>query len=403
MPDTKPPTLEALCVAYLSAQGKTQMEISHLLGLSQSAVSRLYGDVREDYIKTVFCKEKVSEKILQAILSRTSSHSLQDGLNKLAGMHGHQGPLVHTIFLPDGPDKKPDFGMFAPRAALVVYELIQQVRKTVGVAWGSTLWQTTQHLRTVVEAPFRKDLPIDFIPLCGDPLVDSLVAKRYADRTSSRIASDLSKIVNGDEPHSVWLGLVPAFIPRAFKPAERKVIDRFIDLGPHYGRIFGPRDGSKPRERPLADDLDMILTAAGSSKYPLGFGQGRLFQLGENEAQVLREHIYGDIGGVMVPKPDHNTKDSLAGEKLFKELTGLWTGLRLEHLKNCARQAFADRGEQGRRPGVTLLGYRDDLVDVVCEAVKQGLVNHLIISSTLESAIAADLVAKGIVPPTDGK
>ena len=49
------------------------------------------------------------------------------------------------------------------------------------------------------------------------------------------------------------------------------------------------------------------------------------------------------------------------------------------------------------------LRYRDDLVDVVCEAVKEGLVNHLIISSPLESAIARDLVAKKIVPESDAK
>jgi hypothetical protein len=387
MPDSEAPTIEALCVAYLAAEGKTQIEISHLLGLSQSVVSRLYGKVREEYVRTVFCEERVPYDTLQEIRRRTSSHSLEDGLKKLARMKGHEGPQVHSIFLPEGSDGKPDVEMFAPRAALVVYNLVKQVRKTVGVAWGNTLWQMTQHLRTCVEAPWREDFPIDFIPLCGDPLVDSLEAKRYADRTSSRIASELSKIVNGDEPRPLWLGLVPAFIPRTFSKTERKVIDRFIDLGPHYGRIFGPRNGSKTPERPLAEDLDMILTAAGSSEYPVGFGQGRLLQLEDSEAKVLGEHIHGDIGGVLVPRLDHTAKNSNSGQKLVKELSGLWTGLKMGHLEICARQAFAEHGDQGRRPGVTVLGYRDDLADVVCQAVQRGLVNHLIISSPLESAI----------------
>lgn len=387
MPDSQAPMMDALCVAYLSAEGKTQIEISHILGLSQSVVSRLYGKVKEEYIKTVFCEEKVEYETLQEIRRRTSSHSLQDGLKNLARKHGQEGPQVHPIFLPEGSDGKPDIGMFAPRAALVVYELVKQVRKTVGVAWGNTLWQTTQHLRTFVEAPWRRDFPIDFIPLCGDPLVDSLEAKRYADRTSSRIASELSKIVNGDEPRSLWLGLVPAFIPRSFSHRERKVIDRFIDLGPHYGRIFGPRNGSKPPDRPLAEDLDMILTAAGSSEYPVGFGQGRLLQLEDSEAKVLGDHIHGDIGGVLIPKLDHTPKNTPSGQKLVKELSGLWTGLKMEHLEICAREAMAGHGDPGRRPGVTLLGYRDDLADLVCQAVQRGLVNHLIISSPLESAI----------------
>ncbi len=391
MPDSNESSIDALSVAYLAAQGKTQVEISRILGLSQSVVSRHYNGVKDKYIKTVFREDLVKSDTLEEIRRRTSGHGLQERLQELAWQHGQEGPLVHSVFLPEDHNGKPNFEMFAPRAALIVYNLLKLARKTVGVAWGSTLWQTTQHLRAFVEAPWRKDIPIEFIPLCGDPLVDSLVAKRYADRTSSRIASELSKIVNGDELRSVWLGLVPAFIPRTFDKYQREVIDRFIDLGPHYGRIFGPRDGSKPPERPLAEDLDMILTAAGSSEYPVGFGQGRLLQLEDSEAEELGKHIHGDIGGVLVPKTDASPENTASGQQLVKELTDLWTGLKMSHLKICARLAFADRGDQGRRPGVTLLGYRDDLADVVCQAVQEGVVNHLIVGSPLEAAIMSKL------------
>ncbi len=391
MPDANETSIDALSVAYLAAQGKTQIEISRILGLSQSVVSRHYSAVKDKYIKTVFLEDQVKPDTLQEIQRRTSGHGLQDRLQKLAWKHGQEGPQVHSVFLPEDHQGNPNFEMFAPRAAPFVYNLLKQARKTVGVAWGSTLWHTTQHLRTFVEAPWRKDLPIEFIPLCGDPLVDSLVAKRYADRTSSRIASELSKIVNGDELRSVWLGLVPAYIPRTFDKYQREVIDRFIDLSPHYGRIFGPRDGSTPAERPLAEDLDMILTAAGSSEYPVGFGKGRLLQLEDSEARELGKHIHGDIGGVLVPKTDPGPESTASGRQLVKELTDLWTGLRMVHLKTCARLAFADRGDQGRRPGVTLLGYRDDLADVVCQAVQEGVVNHLIVGSPLEAAIMKKL------------
>jgi hypothetical protein len=236
-----------------------------------------------------------------------------------------------------------------------------------------------------VQAPWRKDTsPIEFIPLCGDPLVDIQDAMLYADRTSSRIASELSKIVNGDGPRSPWLGLVPAFIPRTFSEDEREVIDRLIDLVPYYGRIFGPRNPRRRHEPPLAGNLDMILTAAGDSQHPVRFGQGPLLQLGPKEAKELSEHIHGDIGGVLIPKLDEHPRKTASGQDLVEELTGLWTGLKMEHLKRCARQAFAEPGE---RPGVTLLGYRESLAGLACEAVRQGLVNHLIIGSPLGAAI----------------
>ena len=330
MPDANETSIDALSVAYLAAQGKTQIEISRILGLSQSVVSRHYSAVKDKYIKTVFLEDQVKPDTLQEIQRRTSGHGLQDRLQKLAWKHGQEGPQVHSVFLPEDHQGNPNFEMFAPRAAPFVYNLLKQARKTVGVAWGSTLWHTTQHLRTFVEAPWRKDLPIEFIPLCGDPLVDSLVAKRYADRTSSRIASELSKIVNGDELRSVWLGLVPAYIPRTFDKYQREVIDRFIDLSPHYGRIFGPRDGSTPAERPLAEDLDMILTAAGSSEYP-----GRVWkrpasptrgQRGEGTGQAYSRRYWGRPGSEDRSGPREHRLRPPARQGVDRPLDGVENG-----------------------------------------------------------------------------
>jgi len=393
MADPKRVSIEALSVAYLAAGGKTQIEIARILGLSQTAVSRMYSEVRTTYVKTTFCEDKVDREVLEKIRRRTSRHHLEDRLKALAEKNGHQGPMVHSIFLPDVSDDAPQVHRFAVEAAPGVYNLLKQVRKTVGVAWGNTLWQTTQHLRTFLEGPWRQDFPIEFIPLCGDPLVDSVKAQRYADRTSSHIASELSKIVNGDGPRPLWLGLVPAFIPRTFNGSERRAIDRFIDLGPHYGRIFGPRNRSQGTERPLAEDLDMILTAAGSSKYPVRFGQGPLLQLEDGAAKMLEDCIHGDIGGALVPKFDQSDKKKAPGQNLVAELNGLWTGLKMEHLKVCAQSAFAEDSGRGKRPGVTLLAYRKELGDVVCQAVRWGLVNHLIIGSPLEAAIENALAA----------
>jgi len=392
MAESKAPTIDALAVAYLSAQGKNQVEIADALGLSQSSVSRLYKEVKGQFITKTFCEDKVGSAQMKLVLQRVSpKHVLGDKLQELAAKtEGGRAPVVYSVPMPPTDDHARNMEEFALQAAPIVKELLQRVRKTVGVAWGNTIWQTTQVLRTLVHHPWRqKDFPIDFIPLCGDPMLNSL--ERYADRTSSRVASELSKIVNGEIVRPIWLGLVPAFLPRnRFSKKDMKVLDRFIHLIPQYGRVFGAQ---KPRSRggaPLAQDLDMILTAAGSSKHPIGFGRGPLLHLEDREAEVLASHIYGDIGGVFVPKPYRNEKKPAEKPKphpLVQELTRLWTGLKMEHLMACATRSFAEESGQGGRPGVTLLAFEKDLDIIVLEAVRRGLVNHLIVGSHLEAAL----------------
>ena len=205
----------------------------------------------------------------------------------------------------------------------------------------------------------------------------------FADRTSSRIASELSKTVNDDKaPRPAWLGLVPAFIPRnSFTDKEIKVIERLIDMVPQYGRIFGPRGSART---PVAADLHMILTSAGTAEHPVGFGRSPLLKLETREAKMLAENIWGDIGGVLVPKARGEQTES---HPLVEELTYHWTGLKMEHLGNCSRRAFEQEDPAGARPGVVLLGFGVDRARLVLEAVRRGLVNHLIVSEDLETAI----------------
>ena len=199
-----------------------------------------------------------------------SHREIGDRVAHLAREHGQPAPTVHVVPLGDATESGPQFETFAAHAAIALRDLLEEVGGRVGVAWGSTLWHTTQALRSILpQRPFRERVPIEFVPLCGDPLIDS--QERYADRTSSRIVSELSKAVNGDEPRPAWLGLVPAFIPRTFKRNEIRVIDRLIDLVPQYPRIFGPRIApSRPIAAPIAGDLHMIITAAGSVQAPPG-------------------------------------------------------------------------------------------------------------------------------------
>jgi hypothetical protein len=397
MPISRKASIDALAAAALSAQGETQIEIAKTLQLSQSAVSRLLRDVH-DYVRIErsFRWDKLTPSVQQEVRRRMSHREIGDRVARLAEEHGQPAPDVHVVPLGETAEPGPQFETFASHAALALRDLLEEVRGRVGVAWGSTIWHTTQALRSILpQRPFRERMPIEFVPLCGDPLIDSL--ERYADRTSSRIVSDLSKAVNGDEPRPAWLGLVPAFIPRTFKRNEIRVIDRLIDLAPQYPRIFGPRIApSRPMPAPLAGDLHMIITAAGPSKRPLGFGRNPLLGLTDAESRLLAENIYGDIGGVLLPRlsgaPGKRDGEA-APHPLVQELTRRWTGLKIEHLKACSTRAFSDRSKS--RPGVTLLSFGTSHVEVVLEAVRQGLVNHLVIGSDVEEAMAKALPRGG--------
>lgn len=321
-----------------------------------------------------------------------SHREISDRIARLAKEHERPVPTVHVVSMGETTEIADQFDAFGTPAAMVLRDLLEGVRGRVGVAWGSTLWYTTQALRSILpQRPFRKQAPIDFVPLCGDPLMDS--QETYADRTSSRIVSDLSKAVNGDETRPAWLGLVPAFIPRDFKPNEMRVIDKLIDLVPQYPKIFGPRlTSGRQMSVPIAGDLHMIITAAGPSKSPLGFGRNPLLGLSAAESRQLTEYIYGDIGGVLLPRPSGTPgeKDSEAvPHRMIEDLTRRWTGLKIEHLRTCSARAFSERSKS--RPGVALLSFGASHVEIVMEAVRQGLVNELIIGSDLEEALAKSL------------
>jgi hypothetical protein len=177
---------------------------------------------------------------------------------------------------------------------------------------------------------------------------------------------------------------------------EFGLIDRLIDLAPQYPRIFGPRIApSRPMAAPIAGDLHMIITAAGPSKRPLGFGRNPLLGLTEAESRLLAENIYGDIGGVLLPRladTQRNAGGVPTPHPLVQELTRRWTGLKIEHLKACSTRAFSERSKS--RPGVTLLSFGSSHLDVVLEAVRRGLVNQLVIGSDLEDALA-DALPRG--------
>ncbi|MFN7932905.1 MAG: hypothetical protein U0R19_06230 [Bryobacteraceae bacterium] len=381
----------SLAVAYLTAQGLSQQAIASRLGLkSQSAVSRLFAAINpEVYITRSFNWNAVTAEQKSHILRLVEGNPLERRLRQEVPRKDPHTLHVHPVFVPYTDDINRKFAAFAPGAATVLCRLLLRVQGPVGVAWGSTLWHVSQALRGI--PPLGRTLPVTFVPLCGDPV---FFASAYTDRTSSRLVGELSSIINRGETKGdrFWLGVVPAFIP-AFAPphkeAKLKAINELINLVPDYSRIFGPRTAARAslsrrdQSNVLANELNMVITSAGTADHPAQFGEGnRLLGLTSNQQQTLKDSIYGDIGGVFLKKPSL----SRTGAKLVADIESRWTGITQPQLRACAGRASPSQ------PGVVLFCFGGaERVPVVLEAVRQSLVNHLVVGTDLEAALLAAL------------
>jgi predicted transcriptional regulator len=376
----------------------TQSQIARRLGLSQSAVSRLLAHAKpylEKQSSFRFRHEMVDGTTMNLILQQASTHELAPLLDEFAKECGcRKGPALRVIQVPEtarANDRMRRFTAFTTEAAPYIRSLLgRDSVETCGVTWGFMLWDLAMGLRAMgIPGPWRSKRPIRFIPLTGDPLQDR---KLYPPSlTSSNISAEMSKIANADEYRPPWLGLVPAYIPDQFQGKQVKTIERLIHLVPEYEEIFGAKG-----RRGLAFELDAILTSVGPASKPLGFGMGRLFaSLGKRVSQ-LSGQIYGDIGGVLLPR------DPERPSVLVRGIERRWKGLGREHLQSCALRAIADDPATGR-PGVIVLAVGEARAEVVLRAIERGLINQLIIDQNLERALDALLTARRARPAEETK
>jgi DNA-binding transcriptional regulator LsrR (DeoR family) len=381
----------ALAVAYLHTTGMRQVDIAEFLNITQTMASRLLREVKGSYTQHVFLENKLDDATWKRVKHLCRPNRIIAVVEQLATAAMKDPPQVHLVSFGDqeGGSHSERSGTFASHAAPIVRELLLHVSTRVGVAWGMTLWRTTQALRAFVgQRPLRPSNPLEFVPLCGDPLIDP--SMEPADFTSSRIASDLKVIVNGqDSGTSLWLGLVPAFLPHSFNATESAVIDRLIDLVPQYAHIFGPRSEeakrkSDPRQPKIVEQLDMILTGIGSADKPVNFGKSALLDITENEVERLKSSIHGDIGGVLLSR---RASTGIAEDPLIDDLNRRWTGLRRSHLETCVARARRRSSSKPSSPGVCVLCYGRERAAALVECIRQGLVNHIIIDSDLASEV----------------
>lgn len=359
--------------AYLRGQHKMdQNSISRVLGVSQPHVSRLlkraekYGLL---YTELRFVDSGMSEEELSRLQRLLIPDSLSAILNALAVDSGVDAPNV-LVF--DSGAKATNNEIFQIRttrlgqAAAGRLDELMSTSRTMGIAWGRTVNAIVEGLSNL-KLKKRALPPITFVPVCAE--LTSSTKRVYS---STRLAERLDEIVNRSSNHHFSLSGVPAYVPLHFDTIKKQVIWEYVSETASHKSIFsGPR--------PLINKLDTVLTSVGSSKNPVGGAIEELAKHGGTTKKTIRNMVVGDIGGILIPKPDLNNREI---EKV-ESLNTMWTGMTPSQLHDIAKRCKTNKFGSGSI--VIALGSERALI--VHEIIRLGLVNELIIDEDLANAL----------------
>ncbi|MFQ5738715.1 MAG: hypothetical protein ACE5JX_06845 [Acidobacteriota bacterium] len=375
--------LTVQAAAYLYGSSKfPQKEIAEVLGVSQPVVSRMLGRAREKgwlIQKVEFAEESFLPTQMKAIQQRAFTFDLEGPLKRLSRDRGWPSPRAVSVFHSGSKSLLPSqlkqrSATFGRAAAANVLKAILQSR-IVGVAWGSTLASVIDGLEALKLVPPLTPQPVRFVATCGEPLGHDM-----SEVSSSFLARRLDKIVNGrSERYSSCLAGIAAVIPRKFiAKNEGETIQHFIESAKSYKKVFGAR-GSRG-EHSLISQLDCFLTSVAADGRPWNMQKDEFIVTGGLDRDQLEALVCGDVGGVLIPRPDLTPRQ----QEELAEVRQMWTGIRRKDLERCAQSS-----RQGR-PGVLVVTFGRNKKRVLYEATKMGLVNELIIDHDLADELAQE-------------
>ena len=96
----------------------------------------------------------------------------------------------------------------------------------------------------------------------------------------------------------------------------------------------------------------------------------------------LQKLVLGDISGVFIPRPDLSASQRVK----LKNLSKRWTGIKLEHLKNCSLSSFSSDPLKGK-PGIVVVAIAKNKARFIYEGAKLNLINRLVIDDDLEEEL----------------
>ena len=367
-------------LAYLVAdQGLSQKEAAARLDgkfgrYSQATAARDLQEATKQgwYRPPAFGRESCSPEELGAIEVYAHAYeALESQLRRASGdvlqrLRVFPAGLTPKSGAPAGWDEA--LSLFGRRVSGYVGDLILKAT-VVGVGWGHTVAEIVEGMH----ARGARRVASNFIvlPTAGDPLGEDT-----SNRSSSAIAARLNGIVAGGRRYS--LHGVPPVIPEEFHGDEREIVRAFIGHLRSYREIFGDSlagDGSG-----LVHAADMLLTSAGSFHSWVMY-KNELVTVGGIPTEALLELCVGDIGGVLIPRPGL----SRTKQDEFQRISGLWTGIRLEHYEQLAHSQKVQQGS----PGVVLCACGSNKTEIVAELVSRiRVVNTLVIDDTLALALS---------------
>jgi len=412
-PTWDPDELEIHKAAYLSvhqrdpASGKplTQEKLARRLGTTREQVNRCLQQARErGILRTRY--EAPSDEMLDRILLELNYTDVAKVLQDFSELHreSNEGRTIKSVTvvcdqLPCDSEASFDESLlqFGPFTAVKTREFIGKTAKlpspVIGLAWGRIL-------RCVVDAVSAGDFKglrgrdrVQCIPLWGEvwgPEVSEWKGGVFTNRdrlSSSVLARDLEeKLIRQEERrrrHS--LEAAPIMLPRELSH-HREVLFEYLEKVSAWGEVFGrpsrrsavkQRSGSRP---PLAERMQLVLAGAGSPEYPGRFLSPEVLKnvLSDRDTRRLLNAVYGDVGGVLMERPDLSRND----RALLDELDACWTGVKQEHLLRCAENASRRKGV-----GVVVYAVHKSRALPILEGIRRGIVTHLV----TEMGLAAEL------------
>lgn len=373
--------LDPARVALLKCRGVPQSVIAKTLRLGEATVSRLLSDKKgggeaSKYIKPlefdwsrVSASERAALRALDDVegLSPLLTEKLSSILRRLSTR------LSATVIL-----TKTGAGKGVQRSALpsdfyegavrAVWELLTPA-DVIGITWGRTLSKLLEAARkTRLPARYSGKKQPTIIPLCGE----SLGANWPSNLSSSALTQEFGEVLTtGSGNGYLALSMIPVFLPgpKAFPDDEVKAVKKLLQYSPAYAKIFGP--GGR-NERPLVDRLDIVITSISQEDRAFGVDDPD-YTWKTLKLREFGDMVIGDLAGIPLPRPD-------TSPKTLNALQERWTGLQEDHLRACAQRASA---ADNAPAGVIVVGAGRERAACIIEAVRRGLVNHVVVDEDL--------------------
>jgi hypothetical protein len=208
--------------------------------------------------------------------------------------------------------------------------------------------------------------------LCGQPIF--LPRPNPVGLSASTLAARLAEGLNGATSDQQIDLAAPASIPGEFA-GDKDLLRKFFTAVPSYRRVFG-----YPGHDGLVAELDTILTSGGAiTRNCDPWLEARISTEGQERAR-WEELIAGDLGGILFARHGLPKAQQRAANEMVRGINERGLGVRLEHLKECARAAEDSRG---RRPGVLVVAAGRAKAAVIFSAVLESCVNELVIDDDL--------------------